>query len=220
MYVDYGYTDYENKDRELDEALAQTLGFSARDLRNNRKGRLSLKQRVVLMYKGVVPLLKLLIPFLGVLLMVGTVIVVGPWLSTKLRFLVNFSGTIFWFLGALIFGILALLANGVYLTRRLCLVALDLLFGSTAHADGRVTVSRAEEIEDGINQIMRARTVTCYFIQSGQSFEVSEEAYQELYNAGGIGHFRLHFTPYSRFLLSMEAPRSAQTPEEAGDRAA
>jgi hypothetical protein len=178
--------------------------LAPRDLKNNRAGRISTKQMLVLVYKGVAPLVGLMIPLLGVMLMAGTVMLAEPWLST-----------IYWFLGALVFGALAVLANGVILKRRLLLLAVDLMLGRTAQVEGRVTASRAEEMEDGINQIMRKQTLTYYFVQGGRSLQVPEGAYEELYSVGGVGHFRLHFTPYSQFLLSMEAPRRTVADDEA-----
>jgi hypothetical protein len=218
MYVDYGYNAHDNEDKALEAAIAKSLGFNPADLNDNRAGRISSKQMLALTYKGIVPLLGLIIPFLGVIAAAVAVALFGPWIMTKVMFLLKFSKYLFMGLGVVVFGLLAILANGVIASRRLLSLVLDLAAGKSAEVAGRVTVSHSDDIEDGINQVLRKRTLMYYFVQGERTFQVPKAAYDEVYNVGGAGHFRLHFTPRSQFLLSVEPWSGAKT--EVRDQAA
>ena len=218
-YVDYGYNAHENEDKTLSAGLAKAAGFNEADLEENATGRISSKQMMALIYKGIVPLLGLIIPFLGVIALAASLALFGPWILMKLSFLLKFSKYVMVGLSALGFGLLAILANGVIASRRLLLLVADLVTGKSAVAVGKVTVSRSDEVEDGINQVTGKRTMMYFFVQGARSFQVSKEAYDELYDIGGAGHFRIHFTPRSHFLLSMAVATGAQI-AEAQNRAA
>jgi hypothetical protein len=219
MYVDYGYNAHDNEDKALDAALAKFVGFNPADLANNRAGRISTKQMLALTYKGIVPLLGLIIPLLGLMVLAGTFYLFGPWIMHRVFLLIKVGGYLMMGLGALLLGVLALLANAVIASRRLLLLTVDLAMGKSAQAVGKVTVSHSDDIEDGIDQILRKRTLMYYFVQSGRSFQVPKEAYDELRAIGGAGYFTLHFTPRSHFLLALEPYCGGQTAAEQ-DRAA
>jgi hypothetical protein len=219
MYVDYGYNAHKNEDKALELGLAKALGFDAADLKDNREGRISTKQMVALTYKGIVPLLGLIIPFVGVIATAVALALFGPLIIGKLLFLLKLGKYVVMGLGVVAFGLLAILANGVIASRRLLLLVLDLAMGKSAQLAGKVTVSHSDDIEDGINQVLRKRTMLYYFVQGEHSFQVPQTAYEELYANGGAGHLRLHFTPKSHFLLSAE-PSTAAATKEVRDQAA
>lgn len=218
MYVDYGYNAHENEDKAMEAAIAKSLAFNPADLSENRAGRISTKQMLALTMKGIVPLLGLIVPFLGVIATAIALALFGPWIIGKLVFLLKLGKYLAMGLGVVGFGLLAILANGVIASRRLLLLVVDLAVGKSAQSTGKVSISHSDDIEDGINQVLRKRTLLYYFVQGERSFQVPKEAYEELYAAGGVGHFKLHFTPKSQFLLAAEPWTQAQ--QGVQDRAA
>lgn len=210
---------HDTGEKDLNAALAKIIRCNASDLTVNRAGRISTKQMLSLMYRGIVPLLALLIPMLGLLMLAAAFYWFGPWLVTKVYLMLKFGSYIKMGVSVLALGTLAVLANGVVASRRLLLLVVDLAIGKSVNTVGRVTLSRSDDIEDGIDQILRKRTVMYYFVQRGRAFQVSQEAYDELYEQGGVGYFKPYFTPHSHFLIAIDHAGDAQA-VEAQDQAA
>ena len=218
-YVEYGYSAHENEDVKMEAALAKAGGFNQADIDENETGRISTKQMLALTYKGVVPLMGLIIPLVGLLVLVGSVALFGPWVLMKLSFLLKFSKYLMFGLSALVLGALAILAKGVVASRRLVFLLVDLATGRSQQAVGKVSVSRSDEVEDGINQISGKRTEMFFFVQGQRTFQVAQSAHDELQAMGGVGYFKINFTPRSHYLLSMQIATGAQV-AEAKNRAA
>jgi hypothetical protein len=210
MYVEYGYNSQENQDNELRRALAKALKFAPADIAENTQGRISSGQMITLFAKGVLPLMGLIIPLLGLLILGVILYFFLPHLMLKVRFLLFVGKYVMPAIGAFAFGLLAILAKSVMASSRLTNLLADVAGGKAAHTIGRVSISRSDEVEDGINQIFNKRTQVHFFVVKGEYFEVTEEAHNEMHNVGGAGWYSLYYTPRSKFLLSIEPATSAQ----------
>ncbi|MCP5113534.1 MAG: hypothetical protein GY953_22090, partial [bacterium] len=89
--------------------------------------------------------------------------------------------------------------------RSIVVLLQDLMAGTAAYIDGRVTISRAEEKGLGLNRFYGEKRVRCWYVVRSEYFEVDEEACKALPE----GKYRLYYTPKSKLLLSLEpAPSS------------
>lgn len=175
---------------------------------------------LVLFSRGIVPLLSVIIPLLGVIGLAVALYIFGPMIAHRLLFLLKFGKYLMLALGSVGLGLLAVLAKSVIESRRMIFLLGDIAMGKAEQAVGRVSVSRSDDVEDGLDQILRRRTQMYYFVLGEKSFRVSQEAYDELYDTGGRGWFRVYFTPRSHFLLSIEPASGLATVAEAAERAA
>ncbi len=205
MYVEYGYQ-AENQDEVALNDLMRTNSFSEADLKENRAGRISSPQLMRLCLKAVVPFLAMGVPLLGLVVMIVMFAQIAPFLTAKLSFLLKFGQYVTAFLGAIVFGLIALLINFILHSERLLLLVLDMAAGKAGSEAGRLNTSKAEEIEDGINTVLRNKTTTLNYVVKGQNYQVSEAAYDAMVDSSG-SIFRVYFTPKSRYLLSIEPAR-------------
>jgi hypothetical protein len=215
MYVEYGYNGDYDLDQEARQALAQANGFSPAALAKNARGGITLWQRVKLIFRAVTPVLGLIVPSFGLIVLAGLVYLCLPYLGLGFRSFQLVSKVFLPVISAVGFGLLAILAKTILASRRLTGLLIDLLAGRAAHIMGRVSVTRSEEVEDGLNQLFHLRTNTYFYTVKGQQFEVSEEAHAEMFHLGGGGWYTIYYTPRSKFLLSIEpgVGQRAQIPE-------
>jgi hypothetical protein len=210
MYVEYGYNTQENQDNEARKGLAKQNRFTPDDLAENAKGRISSKQMITLFAKGVVPLLGLIIPALGLVLLGIALYLMPAKFLLKISFLKALGKYVFAGIGAFFCGILGILAKTIMASSRLGGLVIDVAQGKAAHAVGRVSVSRSDEVEDGINQVFNKKTLRYFYVIKDQYFEVSQEAHDEMQNQGGAGYYSVYHTPRSKFLLSIEPATGEQ----------
>lgn len=210
MYVEYGYNTQENQDNEVRKALQKANRFSAADLAENIQGRISSAQMITLFAKGFLPLLGLIVPLLGIVALGLALYIMPTWILLKVSFLKIFGKYVFMGLSAIGCGILAILAKAIMASRRLTGLIADVAAGKSANTVGRVSVSRSDDVEDGINQMFNKRTMVYFYVIKDQYFEVSQQAHDELHNLGGAGWYSIHHTPRSKFLLSIEPATAAQ----------
>jgi hypothetical protein len=206
MYVEYGYNARDEEEREARKALAKANGFTPDDFAENVKGRISTRQLVQLLVRGVAPFLGTILQFVGLVVLGITLYFVLPMLGTRVRFLLIIGKYFVPAIGALAFGLLALLVKTVLTSKRFADLIFDMSQGKVAHTVGRVSVTRSEEVEDGIDQIFGRRTKTYFYVTKDHRFEVSEEAHSEMYHLGS-GWYSIYYTPRSMFLLSID-PRT------------
>ncbi|MBY0505555.1 MAG: hypothetical protein K2X03_16700 [Bryobacteraceae bacterium] len=201
-YVEYGYQ-AEDQDQVARRDLMRTCSFTEADLVENRQGRMSSAQLVRVSAKAVWPILALGVPLVGLVLMAVFAGTVFPYIITKVRLMMTMGKYVVAFGGALVFGLIALVINFVLHSERLLLYLADLASGKVLSDSGRLHATKGEEIQDGIDQILRRKTLTYNFVVKGQTYQVSEAAYDALLDQAG-SVFRVYFTPKSRFLLSIE----------------
>lgn len=219
MYVEYGYNSHENQENEARQALAKANRFTPADLADNARGRISSRQMMTLFVKGVVPLLGLIIPLFGLIVLGILLYFLLPHLVLKVRFLMFVGKYVMPAIGAFGFGLLAILAKSIMASGRLTNLIADVAAGQAAKTVGRVSISRTDEVEDGINQIFNKRTQTYFYVIQGEYFEVSQAAHDEMHNLGGARWYTIYHTPKSRFLLSIE-PASQMQVDDAKIQAA
>ncbi len=205
MYLEYTY-DTSNPDEELLVTLMKTNHFTESDLQQNRAGRMSSAQMVRMTAKAIGPLLALALPLAGLVALVLTSATVYPYLMTKVRLLLAMSKYVVGFASAIFFGFIALVINFLMHSERVILFVIDLAQGQAATEVGRLTTSKAEEVQDGIDQVLNRKTTTLNYVLKGNYYQVSEEAYDAMLDHSG-SLVRIYFTPRSRLLLAAEPAR-------------
>ena len=106
--------------------------------------------------------------------------------------------------GALFFGLVAFLVKFGVATGRILSLVRDMLEGKVSSVNGRLTTSKADQVEDGINRLTNQSTQTYSYVVKNEYFEVSQEAYEAMDGHTGA-NFRLYVTPRSRYLVALEA---------------
>jgi hypothetical protein len=81
MYVEYGYNARDEEEREARKALAKANGFTPDDFAENVKGRISTRQLVQLLVRGVAPFLGTILQFVGLVVLGITLYFVLPMRS-------------------------------------------------------------------------------------------------------------------------------------------
>lgn len=201
-YLEYGYQ-AQDQDLEVRQDLMRTNRFTEADLTENRLGRMSNAQMVVISAKAVLPILALGGPLVGLAAMSFVAVEFFPYIITKVRLMLAMGKYVVAFGGAIVFGLIALLINFILHVERLVTYLSDLAAGKVQSECGRLHTSKGEKIQDGIDQIVRRKTETFSYVIKGESYQVSEAAYDALVDHSG-SFFRVYFTPKSRFLLSIE----------------
>ncbi len=209
MYVDYAYQS-ENQDEAVLLDLMKTNNFNQADLAENRLGRMSTNQMIRLTIKAMLPIVMLGVPLLGLILMCVFAGEVFPYIMTKVRLMMAMGKYLVAFGGAIVFGLIALVINFILHSERLVMFLADLAAGKSASESGRLHTSMGEDIQDGIDQILRRKTITYNYVLKGQSYQVSESGFDALRDHSG-SMFRIYFTPKSRFILSIEPATPEQT---------
>ncbi len=207
MYVDYAYQ-CENQDEEILLDLMRTNRFNQADLAENRLGKMSTNQMIRLTIKAVVPIILLGLPLAGLIVMCVFAAEIFPYVMTKVRLMLAMGKYLVAFGGAIVFGLIALVINFILHSERFVMFLSDLAAGQAGSDNGRLHTSMGEEIQDGIDQILRRKTVVHSYVLKGQSYRVSEAGYDALRDHSG-SMFRIYFTPKSRFILSIEPSRTA-----------
>jgi hypothetical protein len=204
-YLEYGYQS-ENQDEVILKDLMRTNGFNEADLKENRCGRMSSVQMMRLSAKAILPIIGLGVPLVGLVVMAFLAYEFYPMIMAKVRLMITMGKYIVVFFGALVFGAIALVINFILHSERLVMFLGDLASGKVASEVGRLHTSKGEEIQDGIDTILRRTTVTYNYVIKGQFYQVNERAFEALRDSSGTV-FRVYFTPKSHFLLSIEPGR-------------
>jgi hypothetical protein len=156
-----------------------------------------------LTFRAVVPILTLAVPLAGLIAMAFAAHMFYPLIASRVRLMLAFGNYVVAFAGAMVFGFIALVINLILHSERLLLSVIDLASGKVAGETGRLLTSKSEEIQDGIDQILRRKTLTHSFVMRGHFYQVDESAYDALIDYPGT-FFRIYYTPRSRFLLAAE----------------
>jgi hypothetical protein len=198
-YIEYVVSDHHSED-PLPE-LARANHFTMDDLEQNRKGKISDEQRGRLFSMALYPIRYPGMALLGWLTFCFIVKTLVPRIVLFIAALFGMKtlGVVFGLITLACVGSLfvALLRSG----RKVVLLAQDLSAGTSTYLDGRVTVSREESTGLGMDRFHDQKRLQCWYVVKNEYFEVEEEAAEALpHNA----MFRLHFTPRSKLLLSLE----------------
>lgn len=204
-YVEYGF-EAEDQDVVVLRELKSAMHFSDRDLSCNRQGEMSSLQMLKVLAKAILPVLGLLIPFMGLIAMGAFAATLFPFLAGKARLLMMMGDYLLGFLAALLFGLIALIINFFCYSGRLLLYLWDLSQGKVRSDVGRLYVSKSEEVEDGVGYVLRTKTETYSCTIRSESYQISPEAHEALMEYAG-SLFRVYYTPKSRFLLALEPAR-------------
>ena len=160
LHANYGGADFQDEMTVFLHRLAKAVGFNDADLAENRKGRLSTPQLSRLTLGAVLPFAGLAVTAAG-LVGIGAALTVGSeFVLSKVRLLLAFSKYLMMGVGALFFGLLAFGVKFCLESGRMLRLLLDTIGGRVGTVTGRVTPSRSEEVEDGLNKIVNRKTET------------------------------------------------------------
>lgn len=208
-YIEYVTVDHEAEDPMPD--LRRTNGFSEEDLVKNRAGKISDKQMGRLFSRALRPVsypLGALAAWLFACFVVkmavpDIILVIVAMVGGKMTMAIFGAVT----LGCVVAALIGLLRSG----RLTVLLLGDLSKGSSAHMDGRLYVSKAEEEGLGLDKFHGRRRRTNAYVVNETYFEVDEEAALVAERHSLTGRYRIYYAPKSRLLLSLEpAPAARQ----------
>jgi hypothetical protein len=219
---------FEDDEDALRERLARACGFKDSDLDENRKGRLSTRQMLRLIFVSVAPYFAMLATLSGLIVLTVGLYYFGPLIAQRIRLVYFFGKFLVIGIGALFFGALALLIKFLLASGRMFHLLRDLFEGKVTSVVGRLTTSQNEEVEDGIPAFVQAvsqmrqskrslmshdaaptrtkmvmSTKSYAYVVRGEYFEVSPDAWDAMRERDGRP-YRVYVTPRSRFLVSME----------------
>jgi len=203
MYVDYGHDYYETDEKEFLRSLSKVNGFQEADLVENRQGRISGRQKVRLVFTALAPFVGMVATLIGLIGLAIACWLLGPMIMSKFRLALALSKYLVLGIGALFFGVIAFLIKFLLASGRVVSLIGDLATGAAAHATGRVTTSKSENVEDGVDQLTNHKTESFSYVVKGDYYEVSEEAHELMLQRSG-STFRVYFTPRSKYLLALE----------------
>lgn len=188
--------------------VAKAAQFTEQDLAHNREGRLSTTQMIRIGIRAAIPFGAMASAVFGLAGLAIGIAVGSEIVMASLAFLLKFSSYLLMGVGALFFGIVALLVKFVLASGRMFELLLDVIDGKVTEVTGRVSPSRSEELEDGLNAILKRKTESFHLVVKNEYYEIPENAYSVMMErAGSI--FRLFITPRSRFLVGLELPAAA-----------
>lgn len=204
MYIQYGYNNREDSDRDLRVNLAKAAGFSAADLAENKKGRMSTAQMGKVLFGSVAPLFSLLFPLFGIGIVAALVYFFAPYLIAKISIFIRAAPYFMTALGAIACGLLAILMKSIFASGRLLGAVVDLAGGLAVKETARVRTKRTDDVEDGLNQLTKKKTQTYALVVGDKDLLVSQTAYEEINENAYGGWFNVYYTKRSHFLLSIE----------------
>lgn len=202
-FVEYSYADMHNSAEEVQRELARGNRFSAGDLEQNRRGRISTKQLFKLIGAIFAPILGPTLAIVAWFVFLGLVYVLSPFLP---------SGRLLWILlknymwplititvgGALVL-VVALMQMGDLFFQ----VLADLMMGRSATLQGRVSASKGVDDGEGVQRLFGQKVETYAYVLAGHHYRVNKDAYDALLpHSGGV--FKLHVACHSKVLLSLE----------------
>jgi hypothetical protein len=215
MHVTYGYVDAHDEGARFLKRLAKAVRFNDADLADNRLGKISSPQLVRLALGAMLPFAGMALSAAGLAGIAIGLAVGSKFIVAKVRYLLAFSKYLAMGLGALFFGLLAFAVKFCLASGRIFLLLLDVMEGRVVTVSGRVTPSRSEELEDGLNTILNRNTETYSFVVKDEYFEVPGDAHSVMMENPGA-NFRLYVTPRSRYMVAIEfaeaAPKDAPDP--------
>ena len=203
MYVDYQHNDYANDHTAFRATLKETLRFDDTDIEMNKAGKLSTPQMTRLVFDALGPFLGLVGTAAGLVTLGIGLWMAGPMLASHFRLMIAAGKYLIVGVGALFFGVVALIIRLLLASGRVFQLIVDLMEGKAASVSGRMNTSKSEEIEDGLNALTRKKTHKWNCVIKGEYFELSEEAFGVLQDQSG-STFRAYVTPRSRFLVAIE----------------
>lgn len=210
MYVDYGYTELRDDRAEFAKQLAQAMKFTEADLKENRLGRISTPQMMKVAVLGFTPFAGLFVSLLGILAVLIAILAGSEFVISTIRLLLALSKYLIMGAGVVLFGFIAFLVKMVLTSGRLIRLIADLAEGKVVAVIGRVTPSRSESVEEGIDKVLNRKTRTFNFVVKGEYFDVPESAHALMLEREGSS-FAVYVTPRSRYLVGLEFAAAAVT---------
>jgi hypothetical protein len=204
VYCDYSHDSYAQDEADFLKRIAKAIRFNQKDIAENQAGKISTPQMVRLTLGGLLPFIGLVVTMVGICASLVALVLFGPLIMGKVRLMLALSKYLLLGISAVAFGTLAFIVKFFLASGRAIQLLRDLAFGKVTSVIGRLTTSRAEEIEDGFNQLTRQKSSTYSFVVKGEYFEVNEDAWSLMNNHDGGGTYRLYITPHSRYLLALE----------------
>ena len=203
MYVDYQHNDLSNADAGLSENLQEALNFDEDDLEINKTGKISTPQMTRLVIRALGPFLGLIGAALGLGALCMALWMGGPLAAFGLKMTRIFGKYLIMGIGALFFGVIALIMKLLLASGNIALLIVDLMEDKVATVTGRMNTSESEEIEDGLSTITRQKTHKWNCVIKGEYFEITEEAFELLQDRSG-SNYTAYVAPRSRFMIAIE----------------
>lgn len=205
MYVDYQcHTHFRDDESAFFARLGKALDFRDEELAMNQEGRLATPQMIRLALRGLAPFVAMLVSLAGLCVLAAGVAILGPEIGTKVRMLLFLGKYLMLGIGALFFGLVAFVIKFFLASGRAFRLIHDLAEGAVTSTSGRLTTSHHSDVEDGLSTITRQRSDSYAYVVKGESFEVSEDAWEAMRERDG-GRYKLWITPRSRYLVAIEA---------------
>ena len=202
MYVDYQHNQLSD-DGAVQSSIRETLPFDDADLAMNKAGKLSTPQMTRLVFTGLGPFLGLVGTAAGLVTLALGLWMAGPTIATHFRMMLWLGKYLIIGVGALFFGVVALIMKLLFASGRVFLLIMDLMAGNATSLSGRMNTSNSEEIEDGLSTFTRQKTYKWSCVIKGEYFEINEEAFRVLQDCSG-SNYKAYVTPKSRYLVAIE----------------
>ena len=132
-------------------------GFNERDLIENRGGKLSGRQMVRVFFSALLPFAGMAVAAVGRLVLGIGFLTGSGFLFAKLNLVIKFGNLFAVLLSALFFGVIAFIVKFLLASGRMLSLFLD-LEGKVMPVSGRMTTSRSDDIEVGIDTILKRKT--------------------------------------------------------------
>lgn len=217
MYSNYEYTGSAQDDHAAFlKQIGKAAGFCERDLIENRGGQLTGSQMMRVFFSALLPFVGMAMAAVGLLALAIGFLTGSTFLVAKLSLVVKFGNLFAVLLSALFFGVIAFIVKFLLASGRMLSLFLDLMQGKVAPVSGRMTTSRSDDIEDGVDTILKRKTEKFSLVIRNEYFEVSPEAHSVMAEKSGQ-NFCFYVTPRSRFLVSIESAGPAKAADGTTD---